>query len=181
MTQLRPSTAVVAGSADNTSLNNVNLLQPTAFKLIVERKRFANLEFFCQSVSLPSLDANPAELPFRRVSAVPFAADKLTYGALSANILLDENMNSYVELYNWMHRLVEDNEYSPSGRAVGEIPTYADINVMIFSSHNNSTRIVRFQDCIPVSLGDVPLEANTGDVQGIVVPATFRFSQFTIQ
>lgn len=181
MAQLRPSTTVTAGSTADTNLNNINLLQPTGFKLVVDRKRFTNLEFFCQSINLPSLDANPVEMPFRRITTVPFAADKLTYGALSANILLDENMNSYVELYNWMHRIVENEEYRPSERANDNIPTYADISVMILSSHNNQTRIIRFLDCIPTSLGDVALEANSGDVQGIIVPATFRFAKYTIQ
>lgn len=178
MAQLKPNAKVSAGGTSS-DLNNVNLLQPTSFKLVVDRKHYKNLEFFCQSVMLPSLSAVPVEIPYRRITSIPFAADKLTYGELTANILLDENMNSYIELYNWMHRLVELNEVSPSERASG-VPTYADITVAILSSHNNTTRNIRYQDCIPTLLGDVSLEAATGDVTPVVIPVSFKFSKFTI-
>jgi len=179
MAQLIPTGSVTPGNPSS-SLNNINLLQPTAFKLIVDRVNYKNLEFFCQSVVLPALVANAAEVPYRRISRVPFAADALTYGELNANVLLDENMNSYVELYNWMHRLVEENEVAASQRDPNSPPTYSDITVSILSSHNNITRTVKFKNCAPTTLGDVQLETTTGDVQGIVVPVSFRFTDFEL-
>lgn len=178
MAKLIPS-ATVTPRGTTSELNNINLLQPTSFKLIIDRKNYKNLEFFCQSIMLPSLSAVPVEMPFRGVTAVPFAADKLTYGELNANILLDENLNSYVEMYNWMHRIVEANEVEAS-KYGPEIPTYADITVAILSSHNNTTRTIRYTDCIPTMLGDVSLEAASGDVQFISFPVTFRFTEFII-
>lgn len=179
MARLTPSATVTSGNP-NSALNNVNLLQPTAFKLIIDRVNYKNLEFFCQSVILPSLTAIPAELPYRRISQVPFAADKLTYGELTANVLVDENMNAYTELYNWMHRLVELDEVTAGQRDTGKPPTYSDITVSILSSHNNVVRSIKYKNCVPTLLGDVSLEAAVGDVQGIVIPVSFRFTEFEL-
>ena len=43
-------------TGSTTGLSNINLLQPTSFKLIIDRKNFPNLEFFCQSVAHPAID-----------------------------------------------------------------------------------------------------------------------------
>ena len=93
MVQLNPSVTVnvddTLGNATS-GLNNINLLQPTSFKLLIDRKNFPNLEFFCQSVAHPAMDARAAELPYQRVANVPFAADKLTFTDLETIIIVDE-------------------------------------------------------------------------------------------
>jgi len=80
MPTLNPSVSVNVSDTNPTSgLNNINFLQPTSFKLTVDRKHFANLEFFCQTVLHPNLGLNPVEVPFKRISSIPLAGDKLTF------------------------------------------------------------------------------------------------------
>ena len=176
-------------SSDVTSgLNNLNYLQPSAFRLSIDRKHYANLEFFAQTVLHPALSMNPVEVPYKRISSVPFAGDKLTFTELTCMIIVDENLNSYTEMYNWMTRLVETNEISPTER-MSRITssnymsqgTTADITLSILSSHNNTLRTIKYLDCLPVSLGDMTLESTSGDVQYITFPATFRFSTFELK
>ena len=95
MPELNPSVSVdVSDTSYNSTLNNINLLQPNAFKLVIDRKNFKNLEFFAQTVMHPDLTVQAADTFYQRVSNIPVAGDKLTFGELTAMIILDENLNS---------------------------------------------------------------------------------------
>ena len=179
MPTLNPSVTVEVDSLTS-GLNGLSYLQPTSFKLSIDRKHYPNLEFFCQTILHPSMTINPVEVPIKRVGSIPFAGDKLVFGELTAIIIVDENLNAYTEMYNWMDRLVDTNEIKALDRSDTAIPTYSDITVSILSSHNNTTRTIRYIDCIPISLGDMTLESTSGDVQYITFPVTFRFSTFQL-
>ena len=177
MATLKPNTTVAVDGV-NSELNNINLLQPTAFKLVIDRKHYKNLEFFCQSVLHPSATLSATEMPFKRAN-IAMTGDKLTFGELSAMVILDENMNSYVEMYNWMNRLVEQKDDGPLNRDDTVPPTYSDITVSILSSHNNLTRRIRYIDCIPTTIGDLSLETTTTQ-QYLTFPISFKFSYFEL-
>lgn len=182
MATLNPNISVDVSTTNTSSgLNNVNFLQPTAFSLSIDRKNFANLQFFCQAILHPSLNMNAAEVPYKRISSVPFAGDKLTFSELTTIIIVDENLNSYTEMYNWMQRIVQNDEVRAIDKTATIPPTYCDMTVNILSSHNNPTRQIKYFDCIPTSLGDMTLESTSGDVQFITFPATFRFSTFELK
>ena len=102
MAQLDTSITVSVDDTLNTStgMNNLNYLQPTSFKLNIDHSKFANTQFFCQTILHPGLTMNSIEVPFKRISSVPFAGDKLTFSELTVIIIVDENLNSYTELYN---------------------------------------------------------------------------------
>lgn len=182
MPTLNPAvTVAVSNTTSSSGLNNLNYLQPSAFKLTIDRKNFPNLEFFAQTVLHPALSMNPVEVPYKRISSIPFAGDKLTFTELTCMIIVDENLNSYTEMYNWMNRIVEENERRPSARTANLPPITSDVTLSILSSHNNTVRTIKYLDCLPVSLGDITLESTSGDVQYITFPATFRFSTFELK
>ena len=180
MPTLNPTLAVDTTTSAS-SLNNVNYLQPNAFKLTIDHKHFQNLEFFCQTVMHPSLSSNPIEVPYKRISSIPFAGDKFTFGELTAMIIVDENLNAYTEMYKWLERTIELQDNTPLYRTASKPPTYADITLSILSSNNNKVRQIRYIDCIPTSLGDMTLESTSGDVSFITFPASFRFSYFELK
>lgn len=159
--------------------NNINYLQPTNFRLIIDRKNYGNLEFFAQTVQHPSISVAPIELPFKRANIFE-AGDRATFGELTATIILDEDMNSYIEMYNWLERLIETKNKQPTGKTGTQLPTTADITLSVLSSHNNGNKRIRYIDCVPTSLGDINFEATTDTIQYLTFPVSFRFSYFTI-
>ena len=161
---------------------NFNYLQPTSFRLTIDRRNFPNLEFFCQTITHPGLIVPPAEMPVRRMQSIPFPGESLTINELSCDILLDENMESYTEMYNWILRNQKTNLESPSKMLNnGKPPTYADITLSILSSHNNTTKQVRYVDAMPTSLGDIQFLSTASGSEFIVFNASFRFSYFEIK
>lgn len=156
---------------------NFNYLQPTSFKLMIDRKNRPNLEFFVQTVQQPAVTNNPAEIPYRNVSSIPFSGTKLTFEELTLQILIDENMESYTEMYKWMC----DNISTIDGDAIDGEGHTRDLTLLILSSHNNVTNRVRFFNALPVALGSFPFEASTADIQHPTFPASFRYSHFDIE
>ena len=162
---------------------NFNYLQPTSFKLVIDRRNYPNLEFFCQSVTHPGMLINPVELGIPRLAGLPIPGESLTFNELSTNILLDENMNSYSEMYNWILRLINNNMGNGGRGSIAtdtSTPTYADITLSILSSHNNQTKQVRYLDCIPTSLGDIQFESTADGQSFITFAASFRFNYFKL-
>jgi len=183
MVTLNPSATVASSKTSHeSSLNNVNLLQPNLFRLVVNRGDFPNLEFFAQSITHPSVDAPATEMNYSRVSRIGFLADKLSYGELNAQIILDENMNSYVEMNNWISRMVEEDA-QPLSRDMQRIsnlpPLIADISVIVLNSHNNKSRNIKYIDCFPVSLGPIDFTSQTTETY-ITYTVTFKFTSFEI-
>ncbi len=162
------------------TLESTNFLQPTGFKIIVNRKRFKNLEFFAQSAVHPDLSASPALLPFRGANAfVP--GDKIEYGQFSVDAILDENMNVYKEMHQWIKGTIGD-KFVPSGEvtAANEDATSYDVSLLVLSSHNNVIDTIRYKDAFPVSLGSINFQATADAVQYITFPVTFAYTTFTI-
>ena len=64
----------------NSLTSNINLFQPTGFKVTIDRKNFGNLEFFVQSVNHPGASNAAVETSFRRVAGVPMPWNQMQYG-----------------------------------------------------------------------------------------------------
>lgn len=160
--------------------DNFNYLQPTSFKITIDRKNYPNLEFFCQSFVHPGMIMNSVEVPYKKITGVPFIGDKLTFNELQANIILDEDMKSYDEMYSWMRRNLDIDMASPSQRTTEQPPAMADMTLSILSSHNNTTKQVRYIDCIPTALTDIQFETTTGGESFVIFGASFRFSYFEL-
>jgi len=159
---------------------DTNYLVPTGFKVSISRENYPNLEFFAQQVQHPSMDITPTEVAYRRVGSVVTPGDTITFGALNMDVLLDENMKVYEELYDWFVRLVNENHKNNTGKMYDDsLSSYCDIRVSVLSSHNNSNRTIKYVNALPISLGDIAFTAST-DEQFISFPVTFRFDYFEL-
>ena len=84
---------------------NINFLQSTQFKVIIDRKKFGNLEFFAQAFQHPGVTVTSAPMAYKRIATVGLPGDTLTIDELGFEVIVDENMNSYIEMYNWAKEL----------------------------------------------------------------------------
>lgn len=160
--------------------DNFNYLQPTSFKLTVDRRNYPNLEFFLQSFIHPGMIMNSVEVPYKKLTGIPFIGDKLTFNELQANILLDEDMKSYDEMYSWMRRILDLGNVTAYEATANTPPSVSDMTLTILSSHNNITRQIKFIDCIPTALTDIQFESTAGGESFISFGASFRFSYFEL-
>jgi len=119
-------------------------------------------------------------MPYKKLTGIPFIGDKLTFNELQANILLDEDMKAYDEMYSWMRRNLDIDHVSPGLSTKVQPPSMADMTLTILNSKNNKTKQVRYIDCIPTALTDIQFESTAGGETFIIFGASFRFSYFEL-
>jgi hypothetical protein len=164
-----------------TLTDNKNYLQPTGFKVIIDRENYPNLEFFAQSVDHPDVSVTAPNVPYSRIGTVSLPGDTIEYGQLNIQFILDEDLKSYLELYNWFEDMVNTDFAEPgvrSRRLATEVPTQADVSVTILSSHNNFTKRIKYKDCSPTSLSGLQLTAIASSVEYLTFNVTFVFTGF---
>ena len=161
-------------------LENTNFMTPTGFRVVINRQRFPNLEFFAQTVSHPSVIVTPSEAPFRFSNAF-IPGDKIFYEELQITAILDENMTLYIEMFEWLKSFVENplDQNSTGIYREGDKSLY-DISVLVLNSHNNVVRTITYKDSFPSVLGNVEFSSTIGDIQYITLPITFRYTTFTV-
>ena len=158
-----------------------NFFQPTGFRVVINSKYYRNLQFFTTKINHPGAQNSADETPFRRIGSVPFPGNTMTYGELSMDVLLDADFVAYQEMYDWMLRLVNEEQIAEQSDEPNRIPTYADIHVHALTPHNNPNVMMKYVDCLPVSVGDIQFDAQNQSVEYVVFPVSFRFSYFTVE
>lgn len=84
------------------NINNQNFLIESNFKLVI--KRSPDTEWFVQRVSIPSISLNPAIVPTPFVR-IPQPGDHVDYDMLYVQIKIDEDMNNYLAMRDWIEAL----------------------------------------------------------------------------
>lgn len=170
------------------TVENPNFLQPNKFQL--NFARMPNLQYFCQSVSIPgvSMSEAPQNTPFIDLY-VP--GDKLIYDLLNVTFYVDENLQTWKEVHDWIRamtfpvefeeyqNLSELNKYSRSiqtGR-----PQYSDGMVTLLTSSNNPKVRFKFYDLFPVTLSTFVMSSIDSPENIITADASFRFSYYNIE
>jgi hypothetical protein len=168
----------------NTEPTNKNFLSPLGFKFTI--KKTPNVNYFVQAVNLPNVNLGETSFPtpFRRI---PIAGDHIEYGDLAITFKVDENMNNYLELFNWIkaigfpdnfdqHKAV-DPKFVPSFSGDG---IYSDATLTLLSSAMNPVNQIIFLDAFPIALTDFNFDSRNVDVEYVEATATFKFRTFQI-
>jgi len=138
--------------------------------VVIERASYGNLEFFAQSVQHPGASVSAVEVAMPRIQGLPMPGDTISYGELTLNLILDEDLTAYKEVQKWL----EDSVYGKVDKI------HHDITLIILTSHNNLCAKIKYKNCIPTQLGAIELTSTTGDVTYVNFDTTFRFTEFEI-
>lgn len=155
-----------------------NYLSPLEF--VVSVKRMPNVQFFTQRTSIPAISINPIErpTPFKPVHET---GDRLTYSELNLSFIIDEKMNNYIEVFNWIHAIsFPDNFDQYKNLEESEYSLRSDISIVVMNSHKNPNLEIAFKDCFPINLGEVSLDTTSSDVVYPEANVTFSYNSYTI-
>lgn len=145
---------------------NINMLSPTGFKLTINREKFANTEFFITSFTIPSITSGEVQTNFRnRIGYTP--GEAITFESLSLRFAIDEDMNNYTEMFNWIKANTNTIERH-------------DMILSVMSSHNNVNKQFQFKESFPTSLGGVEFNSQSSEVTYLQADLTFRYNEFVI-
>ena len=80
-------------------IQNRNFLSPTGFQFKLAKD--PKVSFFCTSARIPEISLQVVNQPsYLKDLDVP--GEKLTYGDLTIRFLVDENMENYMAVHNWL-------------------------------------------------------------------------------
>lgn len=144
--------------------NNYNFLSPTGFKFIVNRDRFANLEYFATSVTLPSFTMGVIDI--NRQQHKGYLQGDATMDELSLKVAVDEDLKVYSEIYDWM---IESRDKKL---------TSFDATLIIMTSHNNPNKTIQFKNIFPTSLSSLEFNTQSTDIEYLQADISFRYDEF---
>ena len=148
--------------------DNKNFISPVGFVFKIDAKNFANTEYFCSQVTLPGISLAEVNVPYRGVN-LAMTGDRLNFEDLAIRFNITENMENYIEIFNWMHNIIQ------AQNAEGY---KFDASLLIMSSHNNLLKTIKFQDVFPTSLTAVEFNSQAADVEYLQADVTFKFTLF---
>ena len=163
--------------------NNINPLQSNGFMFAINK--LPEVTFFCQEVEIPSMSL-PAAQAATPLSDLFMSGDKIEFSELNITFLIDENMNNYKAIYDWMVGLgkpADTEQYAAFMRrdvmALGDATRSSSDGVLqVLGSSNNQVRVVTFRDLVPVALQSLQLQSTTTDTQYLAGSATFRYTLY---
>jgi hypothetical protein len=130
-----------------------------------------NTSYFCQNFVMPGLSVSETVVARPQQDAY-FPGDKLIYEPLTVTMLVAENMENFVEIYDWLQRSVKANNSAEM---------FDDITAYILSSKNNPNREVVFKNAFPVSIGSIAFNVQDADITYAQVDVTFRYDYYTFK
>jgi hypothetical protein len=150
-----------------TLTTNKNFLSPTGFQFKIDTL-YPNLEYFAVAATLPGLSITAVEQSYRGVN-LSFTGDRLSFEDLTLRINVTENLENYIETFNWIHNL---------GQAEKAEDFKVDATLLILSSHNNVVQEIIFKGVFPTSIATVEFDAQTETVEYVQMDVTFSYTNF---
>ena len=145
--------------------SNVNFLIPTSFKMVIDSSEFGNLEYYITNVSLPSINVGEIDTSYRNYQGF-ISGEKLVYESLTCQFLIDEDMNNYKEVHDWLLH----------NTGAKEIKT-KDLVLSIFSSKNQPKREIRFVEAFPTNLESIEFDTQAQGSDYLKGSVTFRYDR----
>ena len=84
----------------NRQPTKLDYASPTQFKFNVIK--LPKVTYFCTQVNVPGVSLGGTIDQQTRFKDIPQPGDKLTYGDLTIRFLVDENMQNYMTMHNWL-------------------------------------------------------------------------------
>jgi hypothetical protein len=165
---------------DNTPTNK-NFLSPLNFKFIM--KRAPHVNFFIQKISIPSINL-PSTYSPNPLIQIPQYGDHLEFEELSISFRVDEDLQNYLEIQNWL-RAVGKQSYSLYGNLANNPPISgeslkSEISLTVLSSAKRPNYEIVFEDAFPVKVSGVSFDSSLEDVSYLEAEATFHYTKYEI-
>ena len=174
----------MTNSAFGKQIQNRNFLSGVAFKFNLAK--FPKVDFFSNSARIPELNLElTQQASYLKNIDVP--GERLTYGDLTLRFLVDENMENYISVYNWLTGLgfpettkefadlIKDKDGQRDAKEA-----FCDGTLRILNSNFREVAKVKFNDLFPTSLTSLDFDATNTDVQYFTAEATFKYTLYKI-
>ena len=167
--------------------------------------KIPKVEFFVQTANIPGINLGTATVA-SPLYDYPVPGDKINYQSLDISFLVDENLNNYKELHDWIsglgfpsnHQQFADLQATGADRFPGSTASsvamgskrtpaplaeggiYSDATLTVLNSKNIAKTEIRFKNVYPTSLGSLSYDIKASDVDYLQVQASFNYLHYDI-
>ena len=195
-------------SVPTTGIENALARQPTEFnysqsnQFKVHLSLFPKTEWFIVRANIPSVTLGQAVQATSLID-MPLIGDKLTYDQFYFTFIVDEKLQNYMELHDWLvnigfpqrhtqfqQQARTDGVTRPVGKTFdtkvagfgkeSDRDLYSDISMFVLSSKNNPIAVIKFFEAFPVNLTNIEYSQQETDTTYAECTATFAYTLFTI-
>tara|TARA_Y100000310_G_C20625204_1_gene785460 strand:+ start:549 stop:1109 length:561 start_codon:yes stop_codon:yes gene_type:complete len=155
--------------------SNTSYLHPTAFRFYIGR--VPSVTYFCQAATLPSIDIASIERP-NMFSDIKEVSGKPTYGDLTIRFLIDEDMENWRSIHDWMRDISAFEDFRDVIKPDSDHKS--DVRLVILTNGMNPNVEVAFKDCWPSSLGAIEFDSAVADLENLTSEVTFAYDTYSI-
>jgi hypothetical protein len=168
-------------------IQNRNFLSPTGFKFTLNRA--PKVSFFSNAANIPGLTLGVANQP-SYLKDIDTPGDKIQFDDFTLRFLVDENLENYMEIQNWLrglgfpeslqeiYNLQTEDRYKNNAKGMD---IYSDGTLEVLTSHMNPNFKVKFLDLFPYQLSTLEFDATMNDVQYFTAEVSFKYTIYTVE
>jgi hypothetical protein len=161
---------------------------PVQFRFTINQ--LPKTQFFVTAANIPGINLGDAVFP-TPLKSIPVMGDDLVFENLEVTFLVDEQLQNYREIHNWMVAIGfpksrqqftafrnENNDRLPErgGSTKSDQSMFADATMTILTSKNNPILEARFNNVYPVALSALQYNSQEADIAYLTASVTFQYS-----
>ena len=183
--------------------DKLDYASPTQFRFGIHQ--LPKVEFFTVGCNLPAINLGDAIFP-TPFKDIPVMGDKLTYDNLSVTFIVDEYLENYMSIHEWMTAIgfpKNRKQFSDFRANTSNTPQlrlgkgftdatrkdrptpvnalFADAYLIHLSNKNNPVAQVNFHNLYPVALGALDYTQAATDVEYLTTTVDFAYQIYEIE
>jgi len=182
--------------------DKLDYASPTQFRFGIHQ--LPKVEFFSTAATIPALALSDVIVP-TPFKSIPMMGDQLTYDNLSVSFIVDEYLENYLSIHEWMtaigfpknrtqfSQFKSNTSNTPSTASspsndIGDVqkPTsvnalFSDATLTILSNKNNPIVNVFFKDLYPIAMTGLSYNQGATDVEYLTAEITFAYQLYEIE
>jgi hypothetical protein len=178
---------------------------PTQFKFGIHQ--LPKVEFFTTTATVPAIALSDVVIP-TPFKSVPMMGDQLTYDNLTVGFIVDEYLENYLSIHEWMTAIgfpksrsqfanfktnisnTPTSARSTAGTSgdIGDVQSplpanslFSDATLTILSNKNNPIVDVTFRDLYPVAITALDYNQGATDVEYMTASVDFAYQLYEVQ
>jgi hypothetical protein len=166
-------------------IQNRNYLANVGFNFTLAR--FPKVDFFSNTANLPGLTLGTVNAP-NYLKELPLAGDRLVFEDFSLQFIVDEKMENYLAVHNWMRGLGFPNSIQDFKDLVTDDDgvqdmdrQYSDGTLLVLNNQFNNIARVKFNGLFPYTLSGLQFDATDTDYTSITATVTFKYTIYNIE
>ena len=178
---------------------NLDFASPSQFRFTL--LKVPNVEYFVTGVNLPGVSFSGDATINTRFTSVHFMGDSMEFEDLEVTFLINEALENYREIHDWMVGIgfPKDNQQyidaigseqnmNPiaskvdNAKATGKPSVLmSDATLTILTNKNNPNLRVNFKNCFPTSLSGLSYTTQGTDTEQLTATVTFKYDIYEFQ